>query len=380
MNAHSSHNSIARRLLLVEDNPGDAELIADMLDVPGTEIELTRVERMAEAATALAQASYDVVLLDLRLPDCEGVDCVHNVRVQSADLAIIVLTGMDNEMLALECIAAGAQTYIGKDEIDSSQLRRAIAYSVVRAREAAAQRRAEALLVQLRHAQKLDTLGALSAGIAHDLNNTLQPIFTIVPWLEAQAQSDQARDALDMIRAAALRAKELVKEIVDFSRKEANSFELIRFDELMNAVLPMLSAGISPKIGLNVRMAPVPPILARRSQIFQIILNLVTNSAKAIGDGEGQIIVEVRDRAEENEVILAVEDDGAGMDEATLERIFEPFFTTRANAGGTGLGLAVVKNIVDEAGGRIGVTSTRGVGTRFEIVFPAEQGVEENAL
>ncbi|MBO9713532.1 ATP-binding protein [Sphingomonas sp.] len=363
---------VIRRLLLVEDNPGDAELIADVLAAAGSGMQVTHVPRLADARAALHGGQFDAVLLDLHLPDGEGVESVKRLRVDRPDVPILVMTGADNEALALDCIAAGAQTYIAKAEMGGGQLRRAIDFSVVRAREASAQRRADALMVRLRHSQRFDTLGALSAGIAHDLNNTLQPVFNIVPWLETMVHDEQSLKGLEMIRSAAMRAKELVKEIVEFSRDVPQTPEPVQLDELVDAVLPMLGAGLPIAIKLHIETEPVPPVLASRSQLYQVVLNLVTNAARAIGSRPGAITVRVA--FERGDVMLSVEDDGEGIDEAVKARIFEPFFTTHPSGGGTGLGLAIVKSIVEESGGWIEVSSRKGEGARFVVHLPGMAG------
>ena len=209
-----------RRILLVEDNPGDAGLIEDMLDVvdgPGDGLE--HVETLAGALAALRARGADAVLLDLRLPDGSGLECVQAIREVSRDVAIVVLTGLDHEALAMECIVAGAQDYIRKNDIRAESLRRSIGYSIARVREASAQRQADTFKEQLRHAQKLEALGTLSAGIAHDLNNTLLPITTMTSLLLETADTEFSRKGLGIVLQSAQRAKVLVREILQFSRK-----------------------------------------------------------------------------------------------------------------------------------------------------------------
>lgn len=360
-----------RRILLVEDNPGDAGLIEDMLDVAdesGNGIE--HVETLAAAKAALRKQGADAVLLDLRLPDGSGIECVHAIREVAREVAIVVLTGLDHEALALECIVAGAQDYIRKHDIRAESLRRAIGYSIARVREASAHRQADTLKEQLRHAQKLEALGTFSAGIAHDLNNTLLPITTMTPMLLERAVDDTTRMGLEIVRKSAQRAKLLVREILQFSRKEQGERTPVRLDLLVPNALTIIRAALPAFIHCRIDAEPVPPILASESQIHQILLNLVMNAAQAIGDRVGTITIDVRSDVEGESIQLCVEDDGSGMDEAVSARIFEPFFTTRGADEGTGLGLAVVTGIVTDLGGTISVTSEPGAGTRFTLAFP----------
>jgi signal transduction histidine kinase len=312
----------------------------------------------------------DAVLLDLRLPDGSGVECVHAIREVSREVAIVVLTGLDHESLALECIVAGAQDYIRKHDIRAESLRRAIGYSIARVREASAHRQADTLKEQLRHAQKLEALGTLSAGIAHDLNNTLLPITTMTSLMLETATDETTRTGLEIILKSAQRAKVLVREILQFSRKEQGERTPVRLDLMVADALTIIRAALPAFISCQVEAEPVPAILANEGQFYQIVLNLVMNAAQAIGDRPGTVVVGVRNHIREGWIQLYVEDDGPGMGDATRARIFEPFFTTKAAEEGTGLGLAVVTSIVADLGGMISVASKPGAGTRFTLEFP----------
>ncbi|TFU01264.1 hypothetical protein EUV02_13250 [Polymorphobacter arshaanensis] len=228
--------------------------------------------------------------------------------------------------------------------------------------------------MQLRHAQKLEALGELVGGIAHDLNNTLLPVTMLVPALRKSAPG-RISEGLELIGSAADRARELVREILRFSRKDPASKEPLRLDELVAQALPIIRAGIPKTTKIVAEMTEVPEILGSKGQIYQTLLNLVTNAARAIGTKHGTITINVRHDPGGN-VVLTVADDGIGMDEATRAHIFEPFFTRHANAGGTGLGLSIVNGIVMAHGGSISVASAPGVGTRFELKFPAQRMME----
>lgn len=228
--------------------------------------------------------------------------------------------------------------------------------------------------MQLRHAQKLEALGELVGGIAHDLNNTLLPVTMLVPALRKSAHG-RVSEGLEIIGSAADRARELVREILRFSRKDPASKEPLRLDELVTQALPIIRAGIPKTTKIVAEMTEVPEILGSKGQIYQTLLNLVTNAARAIGTKHGTITINVR-HDPSGDVVLTVADDGIGMDEATRTHIFEPFFTRHANAGGTGLGLSIVNGIVLAHGGSISVASAPGVGTRFELKFPAQRMME----
>ncbi|MDH7975029.1 ATP-binding protein [Sphingomonas sp. AR_OL41] len=228
--------------------------------------------------------------------------------------------------------------------------------------------------VQLRHAQKLESLGMFAGGIAHDLNNTLVPITTLAPLL-MESSDPAGQQILEVMIGCAKRARDLVREMLAFSRKEEAAPEPIRLDQLVREAMTIIRAGIPTNIAVVDELAQVPPLLGSKGQIYQTILNLATNAAQAIGDRPGTITIgsssEPGGAGDTANVRLFVADDGPGMDVATARRVFEPYFSTKPTAGGTGLGLAIVNKIVKSHGGTILVRSAPAKGTRFDLLFPA---------
>jgi signal transduction histidine kinase len=231
------------------------------------------------------------------------------------------------------------------------------------------------LEAQLHHSQKLEALGTLAGGIAHDLNNTLVPVVALSKSMgkvldPASRQHGQAA----LIHQAALRATDLVKQIVAFSRKQTPEKRVFDLATVARDTIKMMRASIPSTIRLETAVAPVPPMLGDPGQLHQVLLNLVTNAAQAIGAEPGRIqigLVPVGDL-----LCLTVADTGCGMDETTRERMFEPFFTTKPVNEGTGLGLSVVHGIVTSHGGRIDVHSEPGEGTEITIWLPRHVGEE----
>ncbi len=222
---------------------------------------------------------------------------------------------------------------------------------------------------QLLHAQKLESLGTLAGGIAHDLNNTLVPVIGITKMMRNKfPEASPQREQLDLILEGGERAKELVKQVLAFSRAEPSQKIALDLGAVLRDSLKLLRASLPSTIVLQERIEPVPQISADRAQMHQIILNLATNAAQAIGDHMGTIDVILTKAG--SSVRLTVTDTGKGMDDLTLRRIFEPFFTTKDVGEGTGLGLSVVHGIVSDHQGTISVTSEVGAGSRFDIEFP----------
>jgi signal transduction histidine kinase len=238
---------------------------------------------------------------------------------------------------------------------------------------------------QLHHSQRLESLGILAGGIAHDLNNTLVPMLALTKIAARRApEGSRERANMEMVHHASERARDLVKQILAFSRNEGIEMQPVNLTDIVRESVGMLRASIPATIRIVTAIADVPPVLGNSGQLHQIVLNLVTNAAQAIG-GMGEIAIglhaqpatEDRDGAPAPaSICLSVEDTGNGMDEATRSRIFDPFFTTKPVGEGTGLGLSVVHGIVTAHGGQIAVASAPGKGTRFDIHFPIHSAVD----
>ena len=233
------------------------------------------------------------------------------------------------------------------------------------------------------HSQKLEAVGTLAGGIAHELNNALVPILALSRMiLDGLPPGTEMREDVEIITLASQRAKNLVQGILAFSRKGEASRREVDAVPLVRQTLAMLRATLPATLRIKEEIAPVPPLLADGDALQQVLINLVTNAAHAIGNAIGTITVAVEAVAPEEVpshrsgkefVRLRVADTGCGMDAMTVQRIFEPFFTTKGVGEGTGLGLSVVHGIVSDHGGRIDVASEPGKGTEFTICLPSSQ-------
>jgi PAS domain S-box-containing protein len=240
-----------------------------------------------------------------------------------------------------------------------------------------AERRKDELEAQLRQSQKLEALGTLAGGIAHDLNNALTPvIFLGSGMLDDAPLAGRDREMLALIVGGAKRARDLVRRILSFARHDKPKPEQLDVAAVATSALKLLRASTFTTISISERILPVPPVLGDEGQLHQVITNLMTNAAQAIGNGIGTIAVEVCEVADAPlatggaAVRLTVADTGCGMDEAVRQRIFDPFYTTRSVGEGTGLGLSVVHGIVTAHGGAITIASELGSGSRFDVYLP----------
>ncbi|MCB9495279.1 MAG: response regulator [Fibrobacteria bacterium] len=232
---------------------------------------------------------------------------------------------------------------------------------------------------QLWHSQKLEAIGTLAGGISHDINNILSSIWGHAQILQMRKSLSQAdMESLDGILAACRRARDLVKQILSFSRKSSPETSVVQMGEIVLETASLLRATLPSSMTIESIVDPqTPDIKADPNQMHQVLMNLCTNASQVISAESGRILMRVGPVSIEDRVYLRcqVSDNGTGIPAAVLPRIFEPFFTTKETGKGTGLGLSVVHGIIRNHGGTISVESQEGLGTTFTIDFPSyEQG------
>jgi PAS domain S-box-containing protein len=261
---------------------------------------------------------------------------------------------------------------------------------VVFMRDATERHRAEAeqqnVEAQLRQAQKIEALGQLASGVAHNFNNLLTAIVGYAELLLAKLpeDSDLYADA-DEIRRAAGRAKEVTRALLVFSRNEPGRRQILDLNEIITGIETLLRQLIPSNIEITIVLAPnLHAVKGDPSQFEQVVVNLAVNARDAMPNG-GRLVLETSELnfqesashaalAPGRYISLSVRDTGTGMDSKTRERIFEPFFTTKGPEQGTGLGLSTVFGVIEEAGGRVLVESVPNQGTTFRIYLPMTNG------
>jgi signal transduction histidine kinase len=236
----------------------------------------------------------------------------------------------------------------------------------------AAQGRERQLERQLMHSQKLEALGTLAGGVTHDLNNTLVPILALSKLaLDELPETSAVRGDIETILRASERARDLVKQILAFSRKQDIVKQRVDLTLVTREALQMLRATLPASIDIAEHTGEVPPVFGNAGELHQVVVNLVTNAAQAIGGEAGRITISAWSTSERQSACLSIADTGCGMDRATLDRVFEPFFTTKGVGSGTGLGLSVVHGIITGHSGTIAVRSKPGEGSEFILSLPA---------
>jgi PAS domain S-box-containing protein len=287
-----------------------------------------------------------------------------------------VLTRVDNALVPVE-VRGNANSHLGQPAV-------LLQIIDITKRKQAEESRGR-LEVQLRQVQKMEAIGTLAGGIAHDFNNILAIIMPYCTMVQRQCQDrPQVLEYLDHIQKASERARNLVQQILTFSRKSRQERTNLRVQPIIKESLRFLRSAIPTTIEMVSEIdETVPPIVSDPTQVHQVLMNLCSNAEFAMRNRSGVLKVSLTEAVLDetgltnfpksspgNFAKLSVSDTGAGMDEDTLKRVFEPFFTTKALGEGTGLGLAVVHTIVKDHRGSIQVSSKPGSGTVFHIYFP----------
>jgi two-component system, cell cycle sensor histidine kinase and response regulator CckA len=374
------------RILIAEDDPADAKLMEWELERAGFLVTSMVVGNRVDFLKAIRASVYDVVLADYRLPGWTGLEALELLLREGRDIPLIVVTGTLGEEAAVNCIKQGADDCVLKHHLARLPIavKRALdskAWREARARDLTER---ESLERQLRQAQKMEEMGRLVGGIAHDFNNLLTAVLGYSEIaLEQLPQDSNVRHAVDQVKKAGERAASLTRQLLAFSRSQALSPQVLDLNVVVADMDTMLRHVIGEDIELITELAPyLGHVKADRSQIEQVIMNLVVNSRDAMPNG-GCLHIQTEaievDEATAAKLIglkpgplalLTVSDTGCGMDAETQARIFEPFFTTKGPGKGTGLGLSTVYGVVKQSGGSISVESSPGAGTTFKVYLP----------
>ena len=403
MGAHQTHGSTPTasryRVLLVDDDPELRRTLGRLIEANGWEVH--EAGSREEALARLASLRPELVLLDVVLPDGDGLAVCEEIRrdPRHEETIVMVITGVPDRETRSRCFKSGADDLLIKpldpDEI-KMHLRnvakcRAKADEIRRIKDELERRveeRTQELQqanVRLMHVHRMEAIAVLAGGIAHDFNNILSPILGYADLLlEDHPDGDTAENAM-YIRTAALRARDLVQQILTFSRQREGSRTRVKMQVIAAEVARLLDATLPAQIGLatyfdkRCRDVEADPV-----QVHQLVTNLCTNAYQAMAHTGGTLGVRVEDapgdppgKPDEPDarpgphVLLTVSDTGHGIRPEHLDRIFEPYFTTREHGAGSGLGLAVVHGIVAGCGGRIDVQSQVGVGTTVRVWLPA---------
>ncbi len=379
-------------VLVVEDNPDDALIVQRLLGREQGRYDVMVADNFTGARALLADVQFDVVLLDLGLPDVHE-NFIQTLVGEHPDTPFIVLTGDDNDKTAENALAQGAQDYLYKGRLDRALLVRSIGYAISHKRT---ESRLKTTLQELKDTQvelvqreRLSALGQMASGVAHDFNNAIAPILSQADYLltfhEVRQDDRELRKSLAAIQQAAIDAGLVVGRLKTFYSPPNADIEIVPLDlallarDTVSLTKPLwrdeaLAEG--KEITTTVTSEGNTWIRANAIEIKEALTNLIFNAVAAI-PVRGAIEITVSGDAQS--VSLGVSDDGEGMDSETLSRCFEPFYSTRGDVG-TGLGLSLVKTTMQKNGSDVQLTSFPGVGTTFQFEFEATEPITGNLV
>lgn len=363
----------AIRVLLIEDNDAEAFLLQEMLFGASSDhtFDLMRAKQLEEGLRHVEKGVYDVVLLDLMLPDSAGLSTFRDVCTKAPDdVPVIVLSGLDDRNLAVEAVRRGAQDYLVKTDVDGNLLVRSIRYAIERKQTEQAMRE-RAVELQLRNKE----LDAFSHTVAHDLRSPLTVILGYAELIEESYKSISRDVLLDYIKGILKQSRKvntIIQELLVLSSVRKSEIEAHSLDmmDIVKGAMDRLKYPIEdadPRIRLP---ECLPPARGHALWVEEVWFNYLSNAMKYAGPSPE--ITVGGERNGNGEVRYWVRDNGPGIPEAAQERLFMPFTQiSQARSDGYGLGLSIVRRIIEKLGGHVGVESELGQGSTFYFVLPA---------
>ena len=390
---HSQHHgpetgltNSALRALIADDSENDVLILLRTLRKAGYEPVYERVWTAPAMKAALQRQAWDIVISDYEMPNFGGFEALQLLKESGRDLPFILVSAVVSEETAVAAMKAGAHDFIMKRKL--ARLAPAIARELREAQSRVARKAAEEALrqseEQLRQAQKLEAVGRLAAGVAHDFNNILTVITGHSELLLRQLSAeDPRRKNAEQIEKSAYMAAALTRQLLTFSRKQVIEPRVLNLNAVIVTIEKMLRRLIGEDIEFRTLLdSAAAYIKADPGQIEQVIMNLAVNARDAMPSGGKLTITTANTTLDKNHlknfpdlcagdyVMIAIADTGTGMSEEVKAHLFEPFFTTKPPGKGTGLGLATCFGIVKQNTGLINVHSELGRGTTFNLYFP----------
>lgn len=369
MNDQSTH------VLLIEDNPGDADLVRLRLVEGKTPVDVSCVDRLSDGLDSLIKKQPSVVLLDLNLPDSQGAETFRKVLEKAPGVPVVILSGQDDEGLAVKALHQGVQDYLVKGSITSAGLDRAMRYAVER----------QALLrsLEMSRKQQLEFKNQFLSHVSHELRTPLtcihQFVTILLDGLAGEINPEQ-RDHLTTILRSVNQLGAMVRDLLEASRAESGKLRIeprcvVIGDLIRLAVTMMQAAAHEKQVGLEVGLdTRIPFVHGDPDRILEVLINLIENGIKFTPPGGAVTLRAALVKTDPDFVYISVADTGCGISPEARALIFERLYqdpnSIDNSRKGLGLGLFIAKELVGRHGGRIWVASEPGEGSTFSFTLP----------
>ena len=362
-------------VLLIEDNPGDADLVRLRLVETESDVRVNCVPRLADALACLDVETPSLVLLDLNLPDSHGAETFRRIMQKAPNVPVVILSGQDDEALALKAVHMGVQDYLVKGDITSKQLERALRYAVER----------QALLrsLEITRKQQIEFKNQFLSHVSHELRTPLTCIHQYVTLLLDGLVGPMAPDQTDYLRTVLKSVNQLhamIRDLLEATRAESGKLRIeprcIDIGELIQQAVAMMRPAAAEKhVGLEVGLdQTIPLVYADPDRTLEVLINLIDNGIKFTPQDGSVIVKASRVETDPSAVYLAVSDSGRGIPPESLPQVFERLYqdpdAVDGNRTGLGLGLYIAKEIITLHGGRMWVASQPGSGSTFSFTLP----------
>ena len=362
-------------VLLIEDNPGDADLIRLRLIEGQSQVNVSCAARLSEGLASITKQRPSVVLLDLNLPDSQGAETFRKVLENAPDVPIVILSGQDDEELAMKALHHGVQDYLVKGTFTSAGLERAVRYAVER----------QALLrsLEMSRKQQLEFKNQFLSHVSHELRTPLTCIHQFVSILLdglAGELNPEQKDHLQTVLKSANQLSAMVRDLLEATRAESGKIciepHCVSIGHLVrSAVAMMQSAAREKQVGLEVGIdTRIPFVLGDPDRILEVLINLIDNAVKFTPSGGAVTVQACLVQTDPDLVYVSVVDTGCGINPEAKTLIFERMYqdpnAIDNSRKGLGLGLFIAKELVALHGGRIWVVSEPGHGSNFSFTLP----------
>jgi signal transduction histidine kinase len=366
------------RVLLIEDNPGDADLIRLRLVESSSPVDVSCARRLSEGLESISQMRPSVVLLDLNLPDSQGAETFRKVLAKAPDVPVVILSGQDDEALAIKALHQGAQDYLVKGAFGRGELDRAMRHAMER----------QALLrsLDMSRKQQLEFKNRFLSHVSHELRTPLtcihQFVTILLDGLAGEINPEQ-REHLNTVFRSVNQLGAMVRDLLEASRAESGKIRIERrcvsISDLMHAAVGMMQA-IADDKGAGLEMSvdgDIPYVHGDPDRILEVLINLIDNGIKFTPENGKVTVQAARVQADPDFVFVSVVDTGCGISPESRSLIFERLYQESGaiddGRKGLGLGLYISKELVDLHGGQLWVASEPGQGSTFSFTLPLYQ-------